>query len=185
MNPFQAFQTKNEFQTIDPQRIGGIFKSGDGVQMSVSSYGTTFKNSLCLKWSFSQPRLPLCSISGGDPWRIGGILLSEDNVQMQVSSFGTTRQLAWNHTRLEWIHFNLVWIHPRLDQTKKSFCKAVFALNGHLPQQDYPFSSISGGGSLENRGHPDIWRWCPDVSFISWKNLTCCMKLYQVRMNSF
>ena len=43
MNPFQAFQTKNEFQAFDPQRIGGILKSGDGVQMSVSSYGTTFK----------------------------------------------------------------------------------------------------------------------------------------------
>ena len=85
MNPFQAFQTKNEFQTIDPQRIGGILKSGDGVQMSVLSFGTTLlKHSLPEMVIFPNKTTPFPPSLVVDPWRIGVILTSGDGVSFII-----------------------------------------------------------------------------------------------------
>ena len=71
-------------QLVDPWRIVGILKPGDGTQMSVSSFGTMFVKPSCLKWPSSASSSQLV-----DPWRIGGILKPGDGTQMSVSSFGT------------------------------------------------------------------------------------------------
>ena len=99
-----------------------ILTSGDGVQMSVLSFGTTLlKHSLPEMVIFPNKTSPFPWSLVVDPWNIGVILTSGDGVQMSVSSFGKTWYVAWNYTRLEWIHSSMVWIHSRLDQTRSDF----------------------------------------------------------------